>query len=102
MSESSSDTLQANHIAALKADGTISSYVGSRIYDYVPRGTTHPYIVYHIPNSSEWDTDGDYGEEHDVYVHVFDDREGSKRAKNIMQRVHELLHDVTSYTLTRS
>lgn len=91
--------LQTAHIAAFKADATLGTYVGDNIFDYVPRKTDYPYIVYHITDSDEWDTTTDNGEEHAVYVHVFDDAEGSKRARQIMQRVYELLHDVTSYVM---
>lgn len=100
MAQEAGLSLQIAHIAALRADATLQSFVGNRVYDYVPEKTAYPYLVYHITNSDEWDTTTDNGEEHSVYVHVFDDAEGSKRARQIMQRVYELLHDVTSYTLT--
>ncbi len=100
MAQDSSDQVQIAHIAALRADATIAGFVGARVYDYVPRETPYPYIVYHIATSDEWDTTTDNGDEHSVYVHVFDDREGSKRTKQIMQRVYELLHDNTAYSLT--
>jgi len=100
MAADASERLIRAHIEALRSDATIHSDVGDRIYDYVPRNTKYPYIVYHITDSDEWDTTTDNGEEHAVYVHVWDDKEGSKRARKIMQRVYELLHDVTSYSLT--
>jgi len=100
MAEDSAEQLMAVHIAALRADGTIVGFVGSRVYDYVPRSTLYPYIVYHISESDEWDTSTDNGEEHSVYVHVWDNKEGSKRVHQIVRRVYELLHDVTSYVLT--
>ena len=101
MSEDASEQLMKAHIAALRADATLQSLgVGQRVYDYVPRREQYPYIVYHITDSDEWDTTTDNGEEHAVYIHVWDDKEGSKRARKIMQRVYELLHDVTSYSLT--
>lgn len=92
--------VQIAHIAALRADATIQSFCGQRVYNFAPRETVYPYITYHIPDSDEWDTTTDNGEEHSVYIHVWDDAEGSKRTRQIMQRVYELLHDVTSYSLT--
>ena len=100
MAQDSALSLQIAHIAALKADATLVSFVGTRVYDYVPEKSAYPYLVYHITDSDEWDTTTDNGDEHSVYVHVFDDAEGSKRARRIMQRVYELLHDVTTYSLT--
>lgn len=100
MSEDASEQLMKAHIAALRADATIQSFCGQRVYDYIPRKNDYPYIVYHITDSDEWDTTTDNGEEHAVYLHVWDDKEGSKRARQIMQRIYELLHDVTSYSLT--
>lgn len=100
MVQDSALSLQIAHIAALKADATLVSFVGTKVYDYVPEKSAYPYLVYHITDSDEWDTTTDNGDEHSVYVHVFDDAEGSKRARRIMQRVYELLHDVTTYPLT--
>ncbi len=100
MAQDSALSLQIAHIAALRADATLVSFVGTRVYDYVPEKSAYPYLVYHITDSDEWDTTTDNGDEHSVYVHVFDDAEGSKRARRIMQRVYELLHDVTTYPLT--
>ena len=100
MAEDSGEQLMKAHIAALRADSTIQSFCGQRVYDYIPRGENYPYIVYHIPTSDEWDTTTDNGDEHTVYVHVWDDKEGSKRGRQIMQRIYELLHDMTSYILT--
>jgi hypothetical protein len=100
MSEDASAELLRVHIEALRADATLQASVGTRVYDYIPRETAYPYVVYHITESDDWDTTTDNGEEHSVYVHVWDDKEGSKRARKIMQRIYELLHDVTAYTLT--
>lgn len=100
MAQDSALSLQIAHIAALKADATLAPLVGTKVYDYVPEKSAYPYLVYHITDSDEWDTTTDNGDEHSVYVHVFDDAEGSKRARRIMQRVYELLHDVTTYPLT--
>lgn len=100
MAEDAAEQLMKTHITALKADATISALVGNRIFDYIPRNTDYPYIIYHITDSDEWDTSTDDGEEHSVYVHVWDDKEGSKRAHQIMRAAKELLHDETSYSLT--
>lgn len=101
MAEDAADQLISAFTAAFKADATIGTFCGDRIYNFVPRKTKEPYIVIHITDSDEWDTSTDDGEEHSVYVHVWDDKEGSKRTNQILRRVHELLHDnPTGYSLT--
>lgn len=96
----SADQLTIAHIAALRGDAILQSFVGQRVFNFLPRETPYPYVVYHIPDSNEWDADGCNGEEHSVYIHVWDDKEGSKRAREIMQRVYELLHDNEAFSLT--
>jgi len=100
MALSASQQLTQAHVAALRADPTLQGLMGQRVYNYVPRKTNYPYIVYNISTSDEWDTTTDDGEEHSIYVTVWDDKEGNSRNLSIMRRVHELLHDVTSYSLT--
>jgi len=101
MAEDAADQLIAAFVAAFKADATIGSTCGDRVFNYVPRRTQEPYIIVHITDSDEWDTDTDDGEEHSVYIHVWDDKEGSKRVNQIMRRVKELLHDeMASFSLT--
>lgn len=100
MAEDAADQLIAAYVAAFKADATIGSFCGDRVYNFVPRKTQEPYIIVHITDSDEWDTSTEDGEEHSVYIHVWDDKEGSKRVNRIMRRVKELLHDVTTFVLT--
>jgi hypothetical protein len=100
MAEDAADQLLAVYTVALRADATIDAFCGDRIYNFVPRKTREPYIVIHITDSDEWDTSTEDGEEHSVYIHVWDDKEGSKRVNQIMRRVKELLHDVTTFVLT--
>lgn len=100
MAQDSAEQLMKAHIAALRGDVTLQGFIGQRVYDYIPRLTQYPNVVYHITDSDEWDTTTDNGDEHAIYIHVWDDKEGSKVARQIMQRCYELLHGVTSYLLT--
>ena len=100
MAEDASDQLSQLHIAALKGDTAIGDLVGDRIFDFVPRQTPYPYIIYQISSSEEWDTSTEDGEEHSVYLNVWDDKEGAKRVNRIMRRAKELFHDETAFTLT--
>lgn len=101
MAEDAADQLMIALIAELKGDATIQGFVGQRVFDFIPRKNAEPYITLHITDSDEWDTSTEDGEEHSVYVHVWDDKEGSKRVNQIMRRVKELLHDrPIAFTLT--
>lgn len=100
MAQDSSDQLMKSHIAALRADAAIQADCSQRVYDYLPRNTSAPYIIYTITTSDEWDTTTDDGDQHVVQIQVWDDKEGSKRVRRIMQRIKELLHDNTSFSLT--
>lgn len=104
MTASASWELQTAIVTALKADATLQGLQSQRVFDHVPRRTTYPYTVYDGGDTSQWDTSetgaasGD-GEEHLISIHVFDDYEGMKRIKDILQRVKELLQDNTSFVL---
>lgn len=101
MAEDAADQIMIALIAALKADVIIHSDIGDRVFDFIPRRNRYPYVIVHITDSDEWDTSTDDGEEHSIYCHVWDDKEGSKRVNRIMRRIHELLHNnPTSYSLT--
>lgn len=100
MAESPQLAVQIAHIALLRADATIQGYVGSRVVDYIPRKSEYPYVIYQVTDDDEWDTDTDNGQEMSVYIHVWDDAEGTVRARRIMQRCYELLHNNVSTSLT--
>lgn len=100
MAASAADVLTAEIIQRFKDDAAMDIFVQRRVFDYVPRDTRYPYIAVHITDSDEWDTSTDIGEEHSVYVHVWDDREGPKRVSEIMQRALEMLHGVTNFSIT--
>lgn len=99
MAADASDQLIRQIVNLLKQDATIHSFVADRIFNYVPRKSAYPYIVIHITDSDEWDTTTDDGEEHSIYVHVWDNKEGSQRANRVMRRTKELLHDVNTFPL---
>jgi hypothetical protein len=101
MTESSSDQLLITLTAAFKADAQIHNDVADRVFDHVPGRTEYPYLLTHITSSDEWDTSTEDGEEHTLFILVYDDKEGPKRVRRIMRRVKELQHDnASSYTLT--
>ena len=96
MAESAADGLTAHYVQLMKDDALMDIFVQRRVFDYVPRNTQYPYIIVHITDSDEWDTSTDNGEEHSVYIHAWDDKEGGKRVNRIMQRIFEVVHSVTN------
>lgn len=100
MAEDAALELQKKHIALLRADVTLQGLIGQRVFDYVTRRTEYPYVVYLIDTSEEWDFSDADGEEHSITIHAYSDHEGSKEARNILNRVHELIQDVTTPVLT--
>ena len=100
MAESAANQLLIAYVEALKGNAALDIIVTRRVFNYIPRNTQYPYSVIHITDSNEWDTDSDNGEEHSVYVHAWDDKEGSKRVNDILRAVFEQLHDDTTYSLT--
>lgn len=100
MARSAADVLTAEIVQRIKDDAAMDILVTRRVFDFVPRKTIYPYVTVHITDSDEWDTSTDRGEEHSVYIHVWDDKEGSKRVNEIMQRALEMLHGVTNFSIT--
>ena len=99
MSEDSALSIARAHLALIKSDPSVAAMVADRVFDFIPRQVPYPFIIYHITNSDEWDTTRENGEEHAIFIHVYDDYEGPKRARQIMRRLFELLHDQTTLTL---
>ncbi len=92
--------LQVAHIALLKADPTLKKIIKQRVFSYVPRQTTYPYICYMISESREWDDSSGDGSEHIVGIHAFTDGEGTKSNYEILGAAHKLLQNRTDLVLT--
>jgi len=99
---SASVQLQKAIKAAIEADATITSLWGSAptVYDHVPDEASFPYIFYESRETNEWDTSTEDGWDERPRIHVFDEREGSKFARNISGAIENLLHNNTTLVLT--
>ena len=88
--------------AQLTGDSTLMAMV-TGVYDYVQEETAYPYITIGNITGSEWTTLATSGVQVALTVEVFTRDRGRKTAADIIQRVHELLHDanlaVTGKTL---
>lgn len=92
--------LQKAMRAAILADATLKSLVSApvRLYDFVPENAPMPYIVHDEPTSSEWDvtpteTDGGFGHEHAIMLHVWSAYEGRKEVSAILSRLEVLFRE---------
>lgn len=71
------------------------------IYDTVPQSdeaedeSKFPYVVIGEDTSVQFDTDDVDGQEHTVTLHVFDRREGRKRAKQVIGALYDALHNAS-------
>ncbi|MGF1650360.1 MAG: DUF3168 domain-containing protein [Hyphomicrobiaceae bacterium] len=68
---------------------------GGRVYDYVPRGASYPYVTFGQTAENDWSSGSDQGSEHLITLHVWDDGRGRRTAHRIVARVRGLLHDAT-------
>lgn len=88
---SASLQLRSAIITLLRADVTLQSSVGQRVYNYITEDLPYPYLLYYEATVNQEDTDEIYGKEHMVQIHCFDDYEGQARIDSILDRVSRLL-----------
>src|ERR1700743_1157927 len=88
---SASFSLQAAIFAALSADSTLQSLIGTRLYDAVPQAPAFPYAVLGDDEETNWDTATDQGSEHIVTIDVWSQGGGHKESKTIADAVRAVL-----------
>ncbi len=71
----------------------------AEFYDYVPEDAVLPYISYQLIQSDEDDTTTTTGFVTTFALHVWSQAEGSREAHRIMQRLYQLFHLKTDFTL---
>jgi hypothetical protein len=95
--------LQKTIYSALSSDNTLTSTLGASVHDEVPQGTAYPFVQIGEDTAVDYSTKDETGAETTVVMHVWSRVAGSAQAKNIMDRVHTLLHDsnltVTGFNL---
>ena len=85
--------LQEALYARLNNDSTLTNTNGASVYDEVPEGSGFPYVVLGETTAIDYGTKDINGSESTVMLHVWSQYRGAKEVKNIMDRVHDLLHD---------
>ena len=95
--------LQASVYSALNGDNNLTSTLGAGVYDEVLETASFPYVAIGEDNVLDYGTVNEDGGDFTLTIHVWSQYHGSKEAKEIMDRVHSLLHDsslsVTGFNL---
>jgi len=90
--------LQSTLYSALNVSA-ITSTLSCGVYDEVIEGNSYPFITLDEETVTDYSTKNFVGAETTVNIHLWSRYKGSKETKQIMDQVHDLLHDV-SLTVT--
>jgi len=95
--------LQTIIFSTLSGDSNLTSTLGATVQDEVPSGTNYPVVQIGDDNAIDFSTKDLAGSETTIMIHVWSREFGSAQTKNIMDRIHTLLHDsaltVTGFNL---
>ena len=95
--------LQSRIYATLNGDSNLTSTLGASIYDDVPQGSAYPFVSIGEEQSNEYGTMDLDGRDTALTIHVWSRYDGAKQTKDILDRIHTLLHDsslsVTGFNL---
>ena len=72
----------------------ITSTLSCGVYDEVIEGNTYPFITLGEETAIDYSTFDLTGGEYTVNIHIWSQYKGSKETKQIMDKVHDLLHDI--------
>ena len=93
--------LQTAIYTKLSTDNNLTSTLGASVFDDIPEETPYPYVQLGEDTAIDYSTKDQTGSEVTVNVDIWSRYRGSLQAKNIMDRVHTLLHD-SSLSVTGS
>lgn len=95
--------LQSRIYATLNGDSNLTSTLGASIFDDVPQGSAYPFVSIGEEQSNEYGTMDLDGMDTALTIHVWSRYDGAKQTKDILDRIHTLLHDsslsVTGFNL---
>jgi len=95
--------LQTTIYSTLSNDSTITSSLGAGVFDEVSESATYPFIALGEETSTDYSTKDLNGGETTINIHIWSQYKGAKQTKQIMDRIHDLLHDsnlsVTGFNL---
>ena len=85
--------LQSKIFTTLNTDNTLTNTLGASVFDDVPEETAFPLVVLGEDTTVDFSTKDLVGSETTINIDIFSRYRGSKETKNIMDRIHTLLHD---------
>ena len=85
--------LQTAIYSTLSNDNNLTSTLGAGVFDEVIEGATYPFVVLGEETAIDYGTKDLVGGETTINIHIWSQYKGSKETKNIMDRIHDLLHD---------
>ncbi len=86
--------LQSSIYTALNVSA-ITTTLACGVYDEVVEGNSYPFITLGEETAIDYSTNNLVGAETTINIHVWSRYKGSKQTKQIMDKVHDLLHDVS-------
>jgi len=72
----------------------ITTTLSCGVYDEVIEGNTYPFITLGEETTIDYSTKTATGSETTINIHIWSQYKGSKQTKQIMDKVHDLLHDI--------
>lgn len=85
--------LQERIYSTLNGDSNLTSTQGAAVYDEVPENSSFPYVQIGGETAIDYGTKDVNGSEVTINLDVWSQYKGSKEVKNLMDRIHTLLHD---------
>ena len=86
--------LQSSIYTALNVSA-ITTTLACGVYDEVVDGNSYPFITLGEETAIDYSTNNLVGAETTINIHIWSRYKGSKETKQIMDKVHDLLHDVS-------
>ena len=86
--------LQSSIYTALNVSA-ITSTLACGVYDEVVEGNSYPFITLGEETAIDYSTNNLVGAETTINIHVWSRYKGSKQTKQILDKIHDLLHDVS-------
>ena len=86
--------LQSSIYTALNVSA-ITTTLACGVYDEVVEGNSYPFITLGEETAIDYSTNNQVGAETTINIHIWSRYKGSKQTKQIMDKIHDLLHDVS-------
>ena len=85
--------LQTTIYTTLSNDNTLTNTLGAGVFDEVVENASYPFVALGEETAIDYSTKDLDGGEFTINIHVWSQYKGAKQTKEIMDRIHDLLHD---------